>query len=351
MTSNMKAISFVTIKKSNFSSYRKVFIIILILFFILLSGCSSDIKADEPITRTGFAMNTVIQIDLYGTTDSSILDECFSLCSYYESIFSRTMTTSELYALNENSDKQNEISSDLYQLISTGLAYGSISDGRFDITIAPLSDLWNFSSESPTVPDKNDILALLPLVDYRTISLSGTNILNKENPDTKIDLGAVAKGYIADCLKAYLLSEDVTSAVINLGGNVLCVGSKPDGSDFRIGIQKPFGAQDEIAAAFHLSDMSVVTSGIYERYFEEDGVLYHHILDAATGYPCNNDLLSVTILSKKSVDGDALSTTCFLLGLEDGMKLIDSMDDTYAMFITNDGQTHFTTGATNYLIN
>ena len=141
---------------------------------------------------------------------------------------------------------------------------------------------------------------------------------------------------MADYLKDYLISEGVESALINLGGNILTLGSKPDGTSFNLGIQKPFDKQGTAITSVKVTDSSVVSSGIYERYFEVDNTLYHHILDTTTGYPCDNNLLGVTILSEKSVDGDALSTSCFVLGLDDGVKLIKSLEGVEAIFITED---------------
>ena len=151
-----------------------------------------------------------------------------------------------------------------------------------------------------------------------------------------------AKGYIADRLKDYLVSQDVKSAIINLGGNVLCIGEKTDNSAFKIGIQKPFADRSETIAVMDIRDKSVVSSGIYERCFEQDGTLYHHLLNPKTGYPYDNGLIAVTIISDQSVDGDALSTTCFALGLEDGMKLAESLDDVQAFFVTSDYEIHYT---------
>lgn len=159
-----------------------------------------------------------------------------------------------------------------------------------------------------------------------------------------IELGAVAKGYIADKVKEYLVSEGVKSAVIDLGGNVLCIGEKPDGEPFKIGIQKPFADRSETVAAVEIAGRSVVSSGVYERYFEKDGKQYHHILDPSTGYPYENGLVAVTVLSEQSVDGDGLSTACFALGLEKGLKLIEQTPDTEAVFITEDGEMHFSKG-------
>ena len=150
-------------------------------------------------------------------------------------------------------------------------------------------------------------------------------------------------------MKAYLKEKGVNSAVINLGGNVLCVGSRPDGSPFKIGLQKPYATHTETVAALDITDMSVVSSGVYERHFIKDGVNYHHILDPSTGYPYENGLIQVSIISPLSVDGDGLSTTCFALGLEKGMELIDGMDGIYAVFMTEDGTLHYTEGAEGFL--
>ena len=160
------------------------------------------------------------------------------------------------------------------------------------------------------------------------------------DPEAQIDLGGIAKGYIADRLKEYLESQGIEHALIDLGGNMLTLGGRYDGSDFRIGLQEPFADTGTVMAAVTVNDQSVVTSGDYERYFEKDGVIYHHILDPDTGYPIQNDLDQVTIISDESVDGDALSTTCFALGLEDGLELIQSLDGIEAVFVTKDGEIH-----------
>ena len=175
------------------------------------------------------------------------------------------------------------------------------------------------------------------------------NIVTFADDDTAIDLGAIAKGYIADRIKDYLTEQGVKSAIINLGGNVVCVGEKTDGKPFKIGLQKPFADRTETVAALDINDLSVVSSGVYERHFIQDGVNYHHILDPHTGYPYENGLTQVTIISKLSVDGDGLSTSCFALGLENGMKLADSLDGVYAVFITEDGELHYSEGAQEFL--
>ena len=184
-------------------------------------------------------------------------------------------------------------------------------------------------------------------VDYTNLVIQGDQVILKD-PESGVDLGAIAKGYIADQVKEYLVSQEVTSAIINLGGNVLCIGTKPDGSTFNVGIQYPFQARTDLIAIVKIDDFSVVTSGVDQRNFTINDKMYHHILDTSTGYPCNNGLLAVTILSPQSVDGDGLSTTCFALGLEKGMELINSLDDIYAVFVTEDYSLHYSEGFEEY---
>ena len=302
---------------------------------LLLSACSSS---REPISKQGFLLDTVIQITLYDTGNESLLDESFAVREKYEQLLSKTVATSDVSRINQAEGKPVTVSDETIALIQKSLTYSELSDGAFDITIAPLSSLWDFKDKK-TIPDSQDIEKAKNLVDYHTISISG-NTVTLLNPKASIDLGAIAKGYIADKIKDYLVSKNVKSGLINLGGNVLTIGTKPDGSAWNIGIQKPFDEQNAAITSVHLSDESVVTSGVYERYFKQDGVIYHHILDAKTGYPFQNGLLGVTIISEQSVDGDALSTTCFALGLQKGMELIRSLPDIDAIFITDDYQLH-----------
>ena len=257
-----------------------------------------------------------------------------------------------MYRLNHREDATGTypLSDDMTDLLATALYYCERSGGAFDITTEPLSSLWNFSGTSPSVPPAEAIEKARKKVDYKKLRLDGTrSTLTFLDPGTSIDLGAIAKGYIADQLKAYLLDSGVESAMINLGGNVLCVGSRPDGTPFTVGLQKPFADRNETFAQVEVSDLSVVASGVYERHFVEDGKNYHHILDPSTGYPYDNGLISVTILSERSVDGDALSTTCFSLGLSRGMELVESMDGVYVCFIDEDYQIHYSDGMEKFL--
>ena len=330
----------------------------LILCPAVLSGCSAQTKSEEntaadsrePISATAIKLNTAVTVTIYDSNDKNLLTECMNLCDKYEKIFSRTASDSELYQLNhrelapvEGTENTYQVSDDLAELVSEGLDYSELSEGAFDIAIEPLTSLWDFTAEDPQVPEDSLIQSALPKCDYHNISVDkDKNEITLKTDDTAIELGAIAKGYIADRLKDYLISQNVKSAIINLGGNVLCIGEKPDNSAFKIGIQKPFADRSETIAVMDIKDKSVVSSGIYERCFEQNGTLYHHLLNPETGYPYDNGLIAVTIISDKSVDGDALSTTCFALGLEDGMKLAESLDDVQAFFVTSDYEIHYT---------
>lgn len=333
--------------------YTGIFLTLAVVFliFLLLYQKKNQTADFEPVTAQGFKLNTIVQVTLYDTPDSSLAQEALNLCDKYEKLFSRTLSSSELFQLNErtlpSSDGWYTLSEETARLIQTGLQYSELSQGAFDITVEPVSSLWDFTSEEKVVPASADIEAALPLVDYRKVHLQGTKI-SFENEEMGLDLGAIAKGYIADSIKAFLQEKGVKSAIINLGGNVLCIGSRPDGTPFKIGIQKPFADRSETLCTIDLSDKSVVSSGIYERCFEKDGQFYHHILNPSTGYPYANDLVSVTIISEQSADGDGLSTACFALGLEKGMELINRMENVEAVFITNDEQVHYSDGFEDY---
>ena len=313
--------------------------IAILVASLLFTGCHLVTK--EPISKTGIYFDTVISNDIYDSNNTSHLEQCFEYCKEFEETVSRTIETSEIYQINHANGNPVEVSDVTLELLKKGVEYGDLTNGKFDITIAPLSELWDFKNNTGTVPNEQDIKEALSHVNYKNIVIDG-NMITLTDPKSAIDLGGIAKGYMADRLKEYLTKQGVESALINLGGNILAVGSKPDGTPFHLGIQKPFDKQGVTITSVKTADSSVVSSGVYERYFKTDDALYHHILNSKTGFPYNNGLLGVTILSEKSVDGDALSTSCFALGLEDGMKLIQSFDDVDAIFVTDDYQLHDT---------
>ena len=317
---------------------------ILVLTFAILSGC---VKNSEPISRTGFYFDTVIQITLYNTEDETILDGCFALAEKYENLFSATREGSDVWKINHAAGKTVTVSEETVKLLNTATDYANATEGAVDPTIRPVSELWNFGSEGGArVPEDAAIRAALSHVFYDHIRFgtapsdeTGEPVLRTvtlTDPEAAVDLGFIAKGYIADKMKEYLLSQGVTSACISLGGNVLTIGEKPDGSPFRIGIQEPFAKTGKTLGAIEIRDTSVVTSGIYERCFYEDDVLYHHVLDTATGYPVENELAGVTIVCESSTKADALSTACLCLGLDKGRRFLDREGVEY-LLITKDG--------------
>lgn len=309
---------------------------------LLLTGCSgakSSTQTDQDLTYTDMLFDTVIKIQILDPADESILDGLKKLCEKYDTMFSATNTDSELYKLNHANGQPFTVSSETANLIQEGIHYSELSGGAFDLTIESVSALWNFKADKPTVPSSDAIAQAVSHVDYTKVDIQD-NTVTLEDPEAGIDLGAIAKGYIADQVKTYLKKQGIKHAIINLGGNVDVIGTKPDGSKYNIGIQKPFDESGEAITSVQLKDQTVVTSGIYERYFKKNGKLYHHILDPRTGYPCENNLYSVSIITDSSTKADALSTTCFLLGYEKGMELIQSMDGVEAIFITDDEKVH-----------
>lgn len=312
--------------------YKTYLLIGILLLAGMLTGCT---KEKEPISKTGFYFDTVIQLVIYEEEDSALLDTCFAYCEEFEKKVSRTLPDSEISRINQANGKPVQVSDETIALLQAGISYGELSEGVFDITVAPLSNLWNFKDDNHKVPAKEELAKACSHVDYRKIHIEG-NEVTLQDPEAAIDLGGIAKGYMADKLKEFLLSQGVERGMINLGGNVLTIGEKVDGGSWNIGIRRPFDEKNGVLTSVSVQDSSVVTSGSYERYFRtEDGKLYHHILNPATGNPCDTDLYSVTILSEKSVDGDALSTICFALGLEKGRAFIEGLDGVEALFVTD----------------
>ena len=331
----------------NAPNLKGLFLCTVFILSVLLAGCQ---EKNQKVEKTGFYFNTVVSITLYGPEASEQIEECFRICEQLEQSLSRTINTSEISAINNRpaGTKQMELGEDTAAILRAGLFFSEISGGAFDITIAPISSLWDFTAEKPQVPSKEQIEDALSSVDYRNLHLDG-NTLTFSSDTVQVDPGAIAKGYIADRLNEYLNSQGVKSGYLNLGGNVLCIGSKPDGSSYRIGLQKPFGEQNEAVLVLSVQDKSIVTSGVYERCFTSDGVFYHHLLNPNTGYPFQNGLLSITIISDSSTDGDGYSTTCFALGLEEGMKLVNRTEGLEAIFITEDEVIHYSDGAEQYV--
>ncbi|MGN0362252.1 MAG: FAD:protein FMN transferase [Bilifractor sp.] len=305
-----------------------------------LSGGAASSSGTQVAEDAGTYFDTVIDIRVYGAQAEKLLKGCFSICEDMENTLSAQKESSELYKLNHRSTDSVTVSDDLAACIREGLAYGAMSEGTFDITIYPVKELWDFEGDTddPVIPDDTSISKALQKVDYTKVHVKG-NTVTFDSPDTMIDLGGIAKGYISLKLKDYLKQNGCTSAMINLGGNVSVLGSKPDGSPFIVGIQKPFAERGEVLTTVDAEDESVISSGVYERYFRKNGKLYHHILDPKTGYPADTSLNQATVIGTDDVLGDALSTICILLGRENAEELIRNNDlDVTVLFTDTDNQ-------------
>lgn len=291
---------------------------ITLVFFILLLFSISSCGENVPVSRTGFYFDTVVTVTIFDDdADPSLIESCFDICRNYENKLSRTVESSMVARFNRGEITRDELDGEMRALISYALEITKISDGAFDIFLEPLTSLWNFSGGRTEPPSESEI----------------KEALLQCNVSERIDAGAIAKGLIADKLKEFLVSKGIKSALINLGGNVLCIGAHPDGTPFNIGIQKPFSDSGEVIKVLPVTDLTVVSSGIYERNFESGGKLYHHILDPKTGYPADTGLLSVTVVCESSMQADALSTACFVLGEEKGAELIKTLPGVTAYFV------------------
>ncbi len=311
-----------------------------LVLMLALGGCS---QGDQPVSKANFLLDTYVEITLYDDSDVSVIDLAFREITRLEDMLSVNREGSELDQLAKAAGKEwVTISPETQEVLLLAKEYALLSGGLFDVTAGPLIDLWDINNGGH-YPTQAELDAVLPLISSDDLLIEdGKAYLAREGMEA--NLGAIAKGYIADKVKELLVAQGVESAIIDLGRNVLLIGDKPDGSAFKVGVQDPNQDQGVLLGLATTADTSVVTSGINERYFTYEGVDYHHILDPFTGFPADNDLASVTILSTSSAQGDALSTTCLLLGTDKGMELIESLDGVEAFFITKDGTTTMSSG-------
>jgi FAD:protein FMN transferase len=315
-------------------NHKKTLKTILFLATVLLiTGCTPK----QLYTADNFKLYTVVQITTYGQLKDKVYDEIWSFLDHVDDTMSMTLASSEIVAINAAAGSHPVIvSDDTYKVIEAAIEFSKISN-KFDISIGSLVSLWGIGSDFARVPTENEILEILPLINFEKIVLDPINkSVFLEDEGMQIDLGAIAKGYAADETKNILLKNGVKSAIINYGGNILTVGTKEQNANWNVGIQHPDQSRGSYIGVLPLKDKSVVTSGTYERFLEVDGKAYHHILDPNTGYPVENGLWSITIISDSSMDGDALSTLVFAEGLEKGLEIVENLENVDAIFVTED---------------
>ena len=331
---------------------RKKLLTMIVISILAMGniGCAKE-DINQPISQTEIFMGTPISITLYDGGNQKILDKVFEKIVEIEDLVSINKENTEITKLNESAGVEKVKLSNLsYDILKKGIEYSKLSNGSYDITIGPLVKLWSIGLEGAKVPSKDEINETIGYIDYNNIEINDSTkeaFLTKEGME--VDLGSIAKGYAADEVVKILKQEGIRSAIIDLGGNIYALGSKNSDNNWNVGIQDPFSDRGEVIGAVEVFDKTVVTSGIYERFIEEDGVRYHHILNPKTGYSYENGLSSVTIISKKSIQGDALSTVCFSLGKEKGLELLNSLEGVSGCFIDENNQVSYSKAFKHYL--
>lgn len=314
---------------------RRCLPLLLLLLAILTSCDSRGVFSDNR-----FLMGTQCSLTLYKESDTELFDGFFDLLEQIDHTISRTYEHSEIHAINQAAGVEKvAVSEETFNLIKRSLEIAELTDGAFNPLIGGITALWGIGTDDAMVPAREEISFLLPYcsLDHIVLDESEYSVF-LTSPYTQLDLGGIGKGYASNVLSSFLEESGVESAIINLGGNIYCVGEKEKGDPFVIGLQNPQAAHGGYYDTVQVRSSAVVTSGGYERYTEEEGVVYHHIFDPQTGYPSTSDLASVTIISEDGTLADALSTAVFVLGSKEGSELLEALG-TSAVLLTRDGET------------
>ena len=321
---------------------------------ILFAGCAERREAAQQMLEnqkmenrheaTTFAMDTVMTFTVIHEDGDEIIIDAEQEIRRLENLLSVTVESSDISKLNAAAGKEAlDMQIDTQVLLAKGKELGEKTGGAFDIAISPIVKAWGFTEEEHHVPTQAELDALLPVTDPSDVFLdAGKAYLQKEG--MAVDLGGIAKGYTSDKVSELLKEKGVESAIVSLGGNVVGIGRKPDGEKWEVALANPLDAND-YCGLISIEDKAVVTSGGYQRFFEENGRKYHHIIDPATGYPAESGLLSVTIISESGTEADVLSTALFVMGLEDALEYWQKNGGFEAIFITEAGEVIATEGA------
>lgn len=317
------------------------FLAVLLLLLTALSGCGrTDLEAQEA-ENSFFAMNTYMTFTAYGEQAEDALADARARVEEVEALWSVTDEESEIYQANHSGGEPVNVSEETAELVSFALEMAEKTDGALEPTIYPVLRAWGFTTDTKQVPSQEEIDALLEDVGHEKITLDGTLLTVPEGME--LDLGAVGKGYAGDLAAEAVRVRGIECAILSLGGNIQAVGSRPDGTDWRVGLRSPW--EDGTLGVLRVSDLAVVTSGGYENYFEdEDGNVYWHILDPETGYPAKSGLLSVTIICPQGRMGDALSTALFVMGPQKAEEYWRENGDFEMILVTEEGEILITEG-------
>lgn len=334
----------------NMRKYKTIlkFIAILIFFTVTFTGCINPSENHTLVQKEHstdlFAMDTYIKLTAYGEQAQTALELSGKKIKELESLWSVTDENSEIYKVNHSKGDTVKISSETAQILKFTLKMAKQTNGALDPTIYPVLTAWGFTTTNYRIPSEEEISRLLKNTGYKKILVENDSVILPEG--AQIDLGAIGKGYTGDIIANLMREHEVSSALLNIGGNIQAVGSKPDGSKWSLGMKNPFG--DGIFGVLEIEDCAVVTSGSYERYFiGEDGRRYCHIIDTSTGHPAENGLVSVSVIAKEGKLGDALSTALFVMGLDDAVKYWQNNSDFEMLLVTEDREIYVTEGIEN----
>ena len=312
---------------------------------VFLSACSS--AKDNSFESDEFVMGTIVSQKVYGEKAQEAIGEATEKIKDIEKLMTFNSPEGDIYKINENAGKNPvEISPETAKVLDTTLKISELSKGAFDPTVGPVVRSWNIGSDQERIPTEEELQKLVALISYKDIYFEDQSVGLKKSGQM-IDLGGIAKGYAGDIAVEIYRQQGCVSGTINIGGNVVVLGNKPDGSLWNIGIQNPRSENGQIIGFIKIADKAVVTSGDYQRFFEKDGKRYHHIFDPHTGYPAQSGLMSVTVVADSSMEADALSTAMFVLGLEKGLELLKEYGQAEAIFITTDKEVYVTEGLKN----
>lgn len=332
--------------------FNKIGAMILITCLVIISGCKpagsgDNLKAKLPVSENYFIFDTVVSVRVYDERmNASHFAEIKKLLEHINETMNRFEEDSEVTKINQFAGSSAvQVSQETFHIIKTAKEHAERSGGKFDPTIGPLVDLWAIGNGGDRTPSSAAIEEAMKLVDYKKLLLDESRLsVQLENSDMTLDLGAIAKGYAADVVAEYLQKQGFASAIIDLGGNIVAMGSKPDQSAWSIGIQSPEEKRGAHIGTLPVRNKTIVTSGVYERYFIENGQVYHHVLNPFTGYPASNELASVTIITDNSMNADAMSTAVFVQGLQEGIAFVEATGDAEAIFVTTDHKVYITSG-------